>query len=174
MSKTLIVLGSSRSNGETRQMVDYLLSKTDWELLDLKPLQISHYDYEHKNRNDDFSKIVIPKLLDADRIIVATPVYWYSMSGIMKVFFDRLTDLITISKSQGRKLRGKSIGVISCASEDIIKDGFYMPFEESADYLGLAYLGNVHGWIENDELPKIVQKRLDDFCLHILNNVIID
>jgi len=165
MSKTLIVLGSSRSNGETRQMVDYLVSKTDWDFLDLKPLQISHYDYEHKNRDDNFSKIVVPKLLDAERIIVATPVYWYSMSGIMKVFFDRLTDLITISKAQGRQLRGKSLGVISCASEDIIKDGFYMPFKESADYLGMSYLGDVHGWIENGQLPKVVEKRLDGFYL---------
>lgn len=165
MSKTLIILGSSRSNGETRQMVDYLLSKIDAKLLDLKPLEISHYDYEHKNRNDIFSKMVVPKLLDAEKIIVATPVYWYSMSGIMKVFFDRLTDLITISKSQGRQLRGKSLGVISCASEDEIKDGFYMPFRESADYLGLSYLGNVHGWIENDKLPKVVEKRLDEFIL---------
>ena len=163
MSKTLVILGSSRSNGETRQMVDYLLSKTDWDFLDLKPLQIGHYDYEHKNSDDDFSTIVIPKLLDADRIIVATPVYWYSMSGIMKVFFDRLTDLITISKSQGRQLRGKFLGVISCASEDIIKDGFYMPFEESADYLGISYLGSVHGFIENGKIPESVQKRLDNF-----------
>ena len=169
MSKTLIVLGSSRSNGETRQIVDYLLSKTDWEFLDLKPLEISHYDYEHKNSEDDFAKIVVPKLLDAERIIVATPVYWYSMSGIMKVFFDRITDLITISKTQGRQLRGKSLGVISCASEDIIKDGFYMPFEESANYLGMSYLGSVHGWIEKEQISKIVTKRLDKFYLDILS-----
>lgn len=170
MSKTIIVLGSSRSNGETRQIVDYLLSKTDWEFLDLKPFQITHYDYEHKNKDDEFSKIIIPKLLDAERIIVATPVYWYAMSGIMKVFFDRLTDLITISKSQGRQLRGKSFGVISCSSEEAIKDGFYMPFEESANYLGMSYIGKVHGWLENKEIPKVVQKRLDEFYLQVLSN----
>lgn len=165
MSKTLVVLGSSRSNGETRQMVDYLLSKTDWVFLDLKPLQINHYDYEHKNSDDDFSKIVIPKLLDADRIIVATPVYWYSMSGIMKVFFDRLTDLITINKSEGRQLRGKSLGVISCAAEKTTKDGFYMPFEETANYLGMPYLGSVHGWIDNSEIPESVEKQLDNLIM---------
>jgi multimeric flavodoxin WrbA len=170
MSKTLIVLGSSRSNGETRQMVDYLLSKTDWELLDLKPFEISHYDYEHKNSDDDFSKIIIPKLLNAERIIVATPVYWYSMSGIMKVFFDRLTDLITISKSEGRQLRGKSLGVISCSSEGAIKDGFYMPFEETANYLGMSYIGKVHSWLNDDKIPESVQNRLDEFYLEVLSH----
>ncbi len=42
-----------------------------------------------------------------DVLIFATPVYWYSMSGIMKVFFDRITDLLTIKKDIGRKLKGK-------------------------------------------------------------------
>ena len=84
---------------------------------------------------------------------------------------DRLTDLITISKTQGRQLRGKSIGVISCASENIVKDGFYMPFEESAAYLGMSYLGATHGWIENQQLPVIVQKQLDEFYLQVNSNL---
>ncbi|MCP4458779.1 MAG: NAD(P)H-dependent oxidoreductase [Cytophagales bacterium] len=38
---------------------------------------------------------------------MATPVYWYSMSGIMKVFLDRIYDVLTIEKELGRKLHGK-------------------------------------------------------------------
>ena len=48
-----------------------------------------------------------------DTIIFATPVYWYSMSGILKVFIDRITDLLTIEKELGRKLRGKKMAVVS-------------------------------------------------------------
>ena len=35
---------------------------------------------------------LIPIIEKYDTLIFATPVYWYSMSGIMKVFFDRKND----------------------------------------------------------------------------------
>jgi multimeric flavodoxin WrbA len=50
---------------------------------------------------------------------MVTPVYWYTMSGIMKVFFDRFSDLLRIEKDLGRKLRGKSMAVISCGADEI-------------------------------------------------------
>lgn len=61
------------------------------------------------SRNDDYLNLMKQILEKYETLILATPVYWYSMSGIMKVFFDRLTDLLTIEKELGRKLRGKKI-----------------------------------------------------------------
>lgn len=61
------------------------------------------------SRNDDYLNLMKQILDKYETLILATPVYWYSMSGIMKVFFDRLTDLLTIEKELGRKLRGKKI-----------------------------------------------------------------
>ena len=43
----------------------------------------NYYDYEYKNQNDDFLP-TIKKILAYDLILFITPVYWYSMSGIMK------------------------------------------------------------------------------------------
>lgn len=59
------------------------------------------------SRNADYLNLMKQILDKYETLILATPVYWYSMSGIMKVFFDRLTDLLTIEKEFGRKLRGK-------------------------------------------------------------------
>jgi hypothetical protein len=66
------------------------------------------------------------------------------MSGIMKVFFDRFSDLIRIEKEEGRKLRGKNMFVISNSHSDLIDASFYIPFQKSADYLGMNYLGDIH------------------------------
>ena len=45
-----------------------------------------------------------------DTWIFVTPVYWYSMSGQMKIFLDRITDLLKWHKDEGRKIRGKVNG----------------------------------------------------------------
>ena len=59
------------------------------------------------------------------------------------------------------------MAVISCASDQELKPGFHMPFIESAHYLGMQYIGDVHAWIENDQVPKIVKERLEAFSQKI-------
>ena len=39
--------------------------------------------------------------------------------------------------------------MISVSNANDLKSGFEMPFVESASYLGMNYLGDVHLWIEN-------------------------
>ena len=163
MKKILIVLGSSRSHGDTRQLVDYIIQKTNWDFLDLRPLDLAPYDYEYNNQDDDFQRVIVPKLLAADLIIYASPVYWYTMSATMKTLFDRFSDLVRIHKPQGRQLRGKSTATLSCSTDAALVNGFYMPYQESANYLGMNYVGEVHGWLEDGKITPEVQKRLDDF-----------
>lgn len=66
------------------------------------------------------------------------------MSGILKVFFDRISDLLTIEKDLGRQLRGKGFGAMSCSLNSAVEDVFWHPFKSTANYLGMIYLGNVH------------------------------
>jgi multimeric flavodoxin WrbA len=143
-NKKVIILGSSRKNGNTTKIVDEISKDNGIDVIDLSDYNISYYDYESKNIEDDFLPLIKGILEKYDTLIFATPVYWYNMSGIMKVFFDRFSDLIRIEKETGRKLRGKKIGVISNSHEDAIEDGFYFPFKKSADYLGMEYLGHAH------------------------------
>lgn len=153
--RKLIIFGSSRSNGETRKMVDELINISGWDFIDLNDYTFSFYDYEHKNLDDDYLPLMRKIIAEYDVLIFATPVYWYSMSGIMKVFFDRITDLLDEEKDLGRKLRGKSMAAISCSGGDNLGDGFWLPFSETARYLGMDYLGNTHTIAEKDETKNL-------------------
>lgn len=143
-NRTVIILGSSRKNGNTTKIVDAISNEKGIEVINLSDFNISYYDYESKNREDDFFPLIKGIIENYDTLIFATPVYWYNMSGILKVFFDRFSDLIRIEKETGRKLRGKKIGVISNSHDYEIEESFYIPFKKTADYLGMEYLGHAH------------------------------
>jgi len=159
---------TSQSKGDTNRVVRYIIDQTGFEFVDLKEKDIGHFDYSFKNQDDDFLPLMKRIVRDYDTIIFATPVYWYSMSGIMKVFFDRISDLLKIEKPTGRQLRGIKMGMISCSNADDRNPAFNMPFVESADYLGMSYLGDVHAWVEEDEIHLKAKKRIDDFLHQIL------
>lgn len=141
---TVIILASSRSNGDTAKAVRQLQGHMECDIVDLNDYAISYYDYEHANKDDDFLPLMRRIIKDYQNIIFATPVYWYTMSGILKVFFDRISDLLTIEKELGRQLRGKGFGVISCCIDGGVDSEFWYPFKKTAEYLGMMYLGNVH------------------------------
>jgi len=153
--RIVIILGSSRKGGETKKVVEELIRISGWDLIDLADYNILHFDYEYKNRNDDYIDLIKKIVDDYDILIFATPVYWYSMSGIMKVFFDRFTDLLTIEKELGRKLRRKKMGVISSSNGDNLGEYFWLPFSKTANYLGMKYLGNVHTITDQDNELKL-------------------
>ncbi len=160
----IIILGSSRKDGNTKKIVDFFNTDFNFEVVNLIEKNIGYYDYEYNNQNDDFYGI-IDKIIDKKLIIFATPVYWYSMSAPLKTFFDRLSDLIRIRKDAGRKLKGKTIMSISCGSEALDFD-FHLPFRKSAEYLYMNYLGDLHGWMpynENALIPEEVEQNIISF-----------
>jgi len=166
--KKLIILGSSRGDGDTRKIVDYLSAQQDIDIINLQDYNISYYDYEHKNRNDDFIPLMKKIIENYDTFIFATPIYWYTMSAIMKTFFDRISDLLVIEKELGRKLRNKSMAMISCSGHDDRDDCFAKPFELTANYLGMHYLGDTHVWIEDEGVPELEsQNRMNNFLKKI-------
>lgn len=157
--RSVIILGSSRNDGDTAKMVNLLKEKSGWDLIDLNDYDFSYYDYDHKNAGDDFLPLMRNIIERYDTLVFATPVYWYSMSGIMKVFFDRITDLLEIEKDLGRKLRGKNMAALSSSIGNHLGEYFWLPFSETAKYLGMSYLGNTHAVINTipfeDEITKL-------------------
>ena len=162
--KKVIIVGSSRNDGDASNLTKRLIEKSKWDLINLNDYEFSYFDYEHKNRNDDYLNLMREIVKKYETLIFITPVYWYSMSGIMKVFFDRFTDLLTIEKELGRKLRGKKMAVISCSIGENLGQSFWLPFSETAKYLGMEYIGNSHTITgENNELKitefiKLIEK----------------
>ena len=170
MSNRIVILqGSSRSDGNTRKISDYVGVKTDSEFIDLNQKKIGYFDYEFANRDDDFLPTMRKIIDNYDSIIFATPVYWYSMSAVMKTFFDRISDLLFVEKELGRKLKGKNMGMVSCSSDANVPETFATPFSETANYLGMNYLGDAHAWIIENKIASEARANLDNFIAKISN-----
>ena len=166
-AKGVIILGSSRSNGNTHTIVSELQQQTGFDLIDLKQYKINHFEYD-LNNEDDFNALFKKLTATYETFIFATPIYWYTMSGVMKVFLDRISDFLFEEKEIGRRLRGTEMGVVSCGSDSEIKKGFEMPFVESANYLGMEYLGHIHTWIENKKITPKVQQSITEFANQLM------
>lgn len=161
---TVLIQGSSRIDGNTHKVSVELQKHLNCEIINLKDKNIGHYDYEYKNQDDDFPALIEKIANEYDLIIFASPVYWYTMSGLTKVFFDRISDTIRISKDTGRKLRGKKMAALSCGYGSTEIEGFFLPFQKSADYLGIQYIGNIHTWVQTESLDEEVKRIIKEFA----------
>lgn len=165
-----IVLGTSKAGGNTAQLVSEVIQQMPHntiQLFDLKDYVISPFDYDHNNIDDDFIGL-IEQLLHYDAILFASPVYWYAMSAQMKIFFDRISDLLHLKKALGRQLRGKATAVLSTGASPEPERSFEEVFINSFDYLGMNYMGMLYCYCEtaykSDEHHGAIKK----YCLNIL------
>ena len=169
MKKQVIIQASSNSFGNTNTVVNYLNKNNDFDVIDIKTKNIGPFEYDFSNADDDFLPLMENIITTYDTLIFATPVYWYTMSATLKLFFDRFSDLLHYKKELGRQLRGKKMAMISNSINNDRRDGFNMPFVESAKYLGMDYLGDVHAWFENNNLAKDAKEKIDTFRIELLN-----
>ncbi len=149
MTPPLVILGSARPDGETRRAVDIAFPDGSAELVILPNFAIGGYDYAHLNAQDAFGRIA-EAMAATDKIVFATPVYWYAMSAPLKIFFDRLTDLTENLKARGKAMAGKSVWLIATGTEAELPDGFEVPFACTAEYFNMAYRGAVYLYTGND------------------------
>ena len=63
----------------------------------------------------------------------------------MKTLLDRFSDLISVRKDLGRRLKGRRAFALACGSEAALPEGFEVPFRETAVYLDLDYGGCFYG-----------------------------
>ncbi len=160
MKKGVIIQGSARSDGDTSRYAHSLKLLSGYDLIDLLDYNIGHFDYGFNNADDDFFPLITKVLSTYEVIVLATPVYWYTMSGHMKVFLDRISDLLYKEKETGRLFRSKIMAVLSVSNDDNVEDTFYLPFRKSAAYLGMVYLDECHACssISKAELQKRLQR----------------
>lgn len=97
--KTLILFGAARRNGRTKKMMDLLMDNLEGEVTVIDAYRAKNIGpcidcrFCWKKREcavkDDMQDIY--KLIDeADNIVVATPVYFHSVTGKLKIIIDRL------------------------------------------------------------------------------------
>ena len=157
-----VLLASSRPNGNTRALVEMTLPPNSFDLVDLSALRIGYYSYSNENAGDDFIPL-IEKLVACPLWIIATPLYWYTMSAQAKTFLDRISDLLSTRKDLGRQLRGKQLAVLCCGTDPSAPDSFDEPFALSCQYLGMVFAGTHYAQFEGraPALPDTPQLAVD-------------
>lgn len=164
----LVIFASSRGDGNTRKALETVQEKRIFELVDLAKLNIGYFDYEHANEQDDFLPLA-EKMQEHEVIILVTPVYWYSMSALMKTFIDRWSDLLTIRKDLGRGLKGKWVYVISSYGTSF-PIGFDAPFRLTCNYMDIHFGGSLHYYSGRDPLLQEQNKRNIRSFQHLIDS----
>ena len=132
MVKVLGINGSPRKYGETFKLLLLALKAAEDEGaktesvnlydLDIKPCIGCLSDEQLACRypciyEDDMRKLY-DKILEADALIIATPIYWFSPSGVVKNFIDRLTVFENMIYITGRSwVEGKVAGFIAVGND---------------------------------------------------------
>ncbi len=164
MLSTIALFASSRRNGNTGRLMDRIAGELQIEVVDLTEKAISAFDYEHRNRTDDFESLM-NYVLDFEQIIFASPVYWYAVSPPMKIFIDRISDLLELPDlmEQGRRLRGKTAYVVCTSVYDEVPAPFLEAFEKTFSYLGMKYGGCAHANCIDGYMPSEYEDDLEIF-----------
>jgi multimeric flavodoxin WrbA len=157
--RVLIIIGSARVGGNTASAARRVCNALgrSARTIDLLEQRVGAFDYRRSDDRDDFRSIV-GLMAASDHIVFATPVYWYAMSGVMKTFFDRLTDLLNDRqhRTTGRALAGREAWLIATGTDPEMPAGFSEPFVRTADYFdmewrGAAYCRSIDGSPLTDE-----------------------
>ncbi len=94
----------------------------------------------------DDMQLLYPKLQKADAIVIASPIYWFTMSAQTKLFIDRWYALET---SQGNALKGKQFGILlTYGDTDPYSSGAInamRTFQDMMRYIGAEISGMVYG-----------------------------
>jgi len=154
MLSTIALFSSSRRNGNTGQLIDRVALELGIEVVNLDALRISPFDYQHRNRDDDFEPLMT-RILGYDQIVFASPIYWYAVSPAMKIFLDRISDFLELPDllADGRRLRGKNAYVVCTSISDEPSRAFVEAFRETFEYLGMRYVGVGHVNCQDGYIP---------------------
>ena len=95
---------------------------------------------------DDDMQILYPRLKATDALLIAGPVYWFTIGAQTKLFINHL---YALSNEKGYSLQGKKIGIIlTYADEDPFRSGAVnalRAFQDSFNYIGAEIVGMVYG-----------------------------
>jgi multimeric flavodoxin WrbA len=168
MFNAIALLSSSRRNGNTGQFMDRIATNLEIDVVDLTSIRMSAFDYEHRNRNDDFEPLM-KRVLECDQLFFATPVYWYAVAPAMKVFLDRITDFLELPDllNEGRRLRGKRAYVVCTSIYDEAPASFINAFRDTFNYLGIHYGGLAHVNCRDGYVPAQHDTDADLFARHV-------
>jgi multimeric flavodoxin WrbA len=162
--RILVLLGSPRKNSNSTLLAEQIKkgaesqgAKVETVLLndmDIRPCQACYACQKEGIWNcvaDDDMQSLYPKLIEADAWVIASPVYWFTMSGQTKLFMDRCFALFSKTKTKS-PLFGKRIAIaMSYADADAFISGCanaLRSFQDAFNHVGAKIVGMVYGSAE--------------------------
>jgi len=157
--KVMIMMGSPRKNGNTavltQQVAEGIRSEGgEFEIVYLHGMKINPCDacdicqsgFEENCIVDDDMTELYPKLRKADALVIAGPVYWFTVSAQTKLFMDRC---YALGSPDGYALAGKRIGILlTYGDADPFNSGAgnaLRTFQDAYNYIGAEIVGMVYG-----------------------------
>lgn len=116
MEKILFVNSSPNRDGNTYRIGEELLKDKEHDVLQMADYRISQYGQVFE---DDEMKDVLKEMDKYDILVIGSPVYWYTVGGMLKTFIDRLYMLPEAEALRGKKLYLFAQG--SAPSSDTVK-----------------------------------------------------
>lgn len=92
---------SPNKNGNTFRIGEELLKEVPHNILHMVDYKVSQYG---NVSSDDQIGEIFKELEDKDIIVIGTPIYWYTVGGLLKTFIDRLYMLPETEVLKGKKL----------------------------------------------------------------------
>ncbi|MCX5013382.1 NAD(P)H-dependent oxidoreductase [Streptomyces sp. NBC_00555] len=171
----LFVLGSSRPDGNTetlaRAAAEQLPAGTPQRWVDLAKLPLPDFqDGRHESGSWPVGEVeeeLRRVTLEATDIVIASPLYWYSLSAQTKRYLDYWSGWLGVPGMDFKKrMAGRTLwGVTVLAhEEEEVADGLVTSLNHSAAYMGMRFggvlLGNGSrpGQVRNDERAMVRAK----------------
>ena len=151
MGKIIVLQGSMRKEGNTdllvKSFVDGASKNNDVEVISVADYKVNpcigcnscfNRDGNLCFQKDDM-EIVYKKLVDADIIIIASPVYFYGISAQLKAIIDRLHTPLRNTF----KVKGLGLLLVAAATLPAVFDAIKLQYELVLDFFKLEDAGRV-------------------------------
>lgn len=144
MKKILIILGGGRANGNTAQLADaFMKGATEaghhTELISLNKLNVNGCigcnacRYQKPCIQKDDFNLLVPKIKEADLIVFASPLYFWTVSSKIKAFIERFYCIA--EKDENPPLgRYEKYPIHDCVLLMTSADNFFWTFEQAVSY----------------------------------------
>ncbi|MBW2514613.1 MAG: flavodoxin family protein [Deltaproteobacteria bacterium] len=162
--KVVVLLGSPRKKGNSTALAKQIIHGAEssgamvetiyLNGLNIKPCQGCYSCRKPNSRGcvvDDDMQTVYPKVQTADRWVIASPVYWFSMSAQTKLFMDRCFAMFKETGQENYLLNKRIAIAMSYGDTDAFNSGCVnalRSFQDAYRYAGAKIIGMVYGSAE--------------------------
>lgn len=148
---SLLITASSREHSNSRLLAHRVLAEMEYRTSDLRQQHIAdvvdhRFDATWPVVKDDFTKIM-RMWEEADIIVLASPVYWYSVSARLSRFIERWSECLRHDSQFRKQMRTKLLALFLVGGDNPRVQGriIVQQFRYIANFSGINFAGYVIG-----------------------------